>query len=94
MKLWINGDWWCLRWGLTNGPDHRTREISRLTAELAATEYRHSPRGQTKEQARWKRYWAAEKDKGFQAFKALIPALVVPKRGRKPAKPQAGAGQP
>ncbi len=30
------------------------------------------------------RYWTAQQDAAFQAFKAKVPGLVPPKRGRKP----------
>lgn len=80
-KRWVEGDWWALRWEPANLPSPAEREIKRKTKELADTIYRRSAKGEAEWSANWKRYWETTEDKKFQAFKALIPGLVRPKRG-------------
>jgi hypothetical protein len=83
-KLWVEGDWWVLRWEPTYLPPYAEREIKIKTKELADAIYRRSPKGEAEFNARWNRYWEAKQDQKFQAFIALIPGLVRPKRGRRP----------
>ena len=83
-------DWFSLRWGLTNPPSHAQRQIARKTQELKDTIYRSSQKGEAERYAQWSRYWETTKDAAFQYFKATIPGLVPPKRGRK-ANQQEGA---
>ncbi|MES2024480.1 MAG: hypothetical protein V4448_02880 [Pseudomonadota bacterium] len=85
-KLWVEADWWALRWDTTEPQDYAANEIKRKTKELADTIYRRSPRGCAEWSANWNRYCKALEDKKFQAFKALIPALVPTKRGRRSTK--------
>lgn len=80
-KQWENVDWFCLRWSLIDA-NLADLAIARKVKELKATVYRYSQEGI----AVWKRYWKAEGDKQFQAFKAKIPCLTRPVRGRKAAR--------
>jgi hypothetical protein len=85
MRLWIRGDWWKLQWEQKVHPDKGTRAVLRKKAELVTEVYRQSPAGQRAWDAHWRLYWQAHQDKAFQSFKALIPGLIPPKRGRKAA---------
>lgn len=91
-ELWVGGDWWGLRWELTErySPGD-TLDIRRKAAELAAAVYRQSARGQAESYAKLKSCCEASADKRFQAFKALIPGLIPPKRGRKSNQAKAAA---
>lgn len=77
-------DWFCLRWEPTHRTSLAEREIAKKAQELKDTIYRRSPQGEAEWYARWLRYQETAKDKAFQAFKATIPGLVAPKRGRRP----------
>ena len=81
-KQFIDCDWFFLPWELTNRPSDAQREIARKAQELKDAIYRRSPQGEAEWSAQWNRYWATTKDAKFQAFKATIPGLVQPKRGR------------
>lgn len=83
-KQFIDCDWFCLRQDLTHRPSHAQCEIARKAQELKDTIYRRSPQGEAEWSAQWSRYWETAKDAAFQAFKATIPGLVAPKRGRRP----------
>lgn len=82
-RQFIDCDWWFLRWELTEQPSYAAREIKRKTKELSDAIYRQSAIGRAENDEHWSRYWKAKEDDGFQAFKALIPGLVPPKRGRR-----------
>jgi hypothetical protein len=82
MKLWIEGDYWKLRWGPKVQPDHGTCAIMKKKAELKAEMFRQSYEGQHQWSDNWDRYQKACKDKAFQAFKNII----VPQR-KKPGRP-------
>ena len=84
MKLWIAGDWWHLSMEPKNAPSHAERSIARKARALRDEIYLHTPSTQRARLATLKKFWAAKDDAPFQAFRALIPALVPPKRGRKP----------
>lgn len=87
-----NFDWWCLRWELTKAPSHTQRDIMRKAQALKDAIYSHSAEGQAEFNKNWKRYWKTVEDEKFQAFKALIPGLVRPKRGRRPRNAEQSQG--
>jgi hypothetical protein len=86
MRSWLEVDNWFLRVSVTGRDYHwRTRRGLERKAEALRAEYhRHTAAGAREWEAAWHRYWQTVKDKRFQAFKALVPGLVAPKRGRKP----------
>ena len=93
MRSWLELDNWMIRVKVT-GRDYywnTHRELQRKADELAAAYHRQTPDGSREWNAKWKRYQATCNDERFQAFKALVPGLVPPKRGRKP-KTQASGG--
>lgn len=81
-KQFATVDWFELRWDLIDA-DPLRREIARKAKELEDFVYLHSSKGSAENQARWARYWKAQDDKQFQAFKAKIPCLATIGRGRK-----------
>ena len=83
MKLWHVGDWWRLRMTLVNEPGHAARSIARKTRELHDEIYRHTPAAGRLWHANYKKFRDAQDDAQYQAFKAMIPGLVPPKRGRR-----------
>lgn len=86
MRSWLELDNWFVRVEVT-GRDHywHTRRALERQAEALRAEYhRHTAAGDAEWNANWRRYWATVEDERFQAFKALIPGLVPPKRSRKP----------
>ena len=83
MKLWLVGDWWFLRMTLVNQPDHAARCIARKARELHDEIYRHTPAARRLCNANHQKFWDAQGDARYQAFKAMIPGLVPPKRGRR-----------
>ena len=90
MALWTNGDWWNLRCSdLHNRSD--ARRILEIRRKLADELYRQSPAGRREWDAAHGRYMKAQHDQDFQAFKAMIPGLTPPKRGRKPKAADLGA---
>ena len=88
-KQFIDCDWWCLRWKLSNQPSHAERAIAHQSKALKDEIYRHSAKGQAEWDRQWKCYREAERGERFQAFKALIPGVIRPKRGRKPKEVEA-----
>lgn len=78
-----NCDWWCLQRRLTNPSSLAEHEILLKTQELKDAIYRQSAKGKAEWIDNWNRYWATKNDEKFQAFKALFPGLVRPKRGRR-----------
>lgn len=78
----VTVDWFCLRQELTNAPSFEALKIRRKSQELCEAVYRASPKGRAEHSAQWDRYWKAQRDAKFQAFKATIPGLLVKKRGR------------
>ena len=86
MATWVNGDCWCLRCETTDDSFGMGWRIKQKARELAQAIYDVSPEGRRERDARWARYWVAQKDTAFQAFKnALIPQSKKPGR---PAKPR------
>lgn len=75
-------------WQLTRTPHNRLGwdeiAIKEKTEEIECIKFGNSLEGR----GRFAKYWAAYNDEAFQAFKALIPGLVSPKRGRKANKTQ------
>jgi hypothetical protein len=87
MRSWLVMDNWFVRIEVT-GRDYgwRTRRYLERKAEELRAEYHHyTAAGSAEWHAKCDRYWATVDDRKFQAFKALIPGLVPPKRGRKAA---------
>lgn len=81
-KLFVTVDWWSVRQQLI--ADHRVAlELERKKRELAEYAYRNSARGQEEWHRQFNSYMAACADEKFRAFKALIPGLIQPKRGRR-----------
>lgn len=81
-KLFVTVDWWSVRQQLI-AENHVTRELERKKQELAEYAYRNSAEGQYEWQRRFDSYAEACADEKFQAFKALIPGLIKPKRARR-----------
>ncbi len=90
MRLWVTGDWWCLRGQLRNGPDYLRSQIIDKERELQALMFQHSATGRRQWHEQWNRFQAAQRDARFQAFKALVPGLLPPPRKpRRKARPSA-----
>lgn len=92
MRSWLELDNWFVR-VTVKGHDYQwrqRRELERRAQELKEDAYKLTLAGHLKQEAEWNRYWATQKDKAYQAFRATVPALNPPKRGRKP-KAQAAA---
>lgn len=82
-RQFIDCDWWCLWWDLTNQPSFAEWEVQRKARELADTIYAHSAQGRAQSDVLWERYWQARRDKPFQSFKDAIPGLAPTKRGHR-----------
>lgn len=71
-------------WQLTRTPHNRLSwddvAIREKMEEIERIKFRNSREGKMLSNKHWKAYC----DDAFQAFKAMIPGLVPPKRGRKP----------
>ncbi|QTB47922.1 hypothetical protein [Burkholderia pseudomallei] len=76
---WGGVDWWCMHVSKDHVLDP---EIAEQAKKLRAMIYERSPQGKAARAEHWRRIDAAYRDEKFQAFKALIPGLVAPKRGR------------
>jgi hypothetical protein len=89
MRSWLEGDCWRVRVRVTGRDYHWCvrRGLERKAEELRAEYHRHTDAGARESSAAFNRFWQTRRDERFQAFKALVPGLVPPKRGRKP-KPQ------
>ena len=86
MRSWLELDSWCIRVEVA-GRDRQwpmRRSLERKAAELKAEFYRHTAAGSREWERSFKRHFATVTDDKFQAFKAKIPGLIPPKRGRKP----------
>jgi len=93
MKLWIAGDYWNLRWERKVMPGRAARAIAEKSMELAKVIYDESPEGRRAYSARFELYWAAYKDKAFQAFKnTIIPERKKPGRPAKSNTPEQSQG--
>jgi len=91
-KQFLDVDWWRLRCNPINAKPADVRSVERKAKELADIIYSQSGKGQAEWHEQWKRHWEAKKDEKFQAFKALIPGLVRPKRGRRPKNAEQSKG--
>jgi hypothetical protein len=82
---WWPLDNWCIRICVVGRDNqwHISRRLARKTEELRAEFHRHTAAGHAEWHERYRRHAAAQADRHFQAFKALVPGLVPPKRGRK-----------
>lgn len=88
-KQFLEVDWWMLRFDPLKTESFEMRIIQRKSKELADTIYSQSAEGRAEHSKQWNCYWEAERDEKFQAFKALIPGIIRPKRGRKPKEAEA-----
>jgi len=90
MKAWLGCDNWQLRRRHVNNrhDGYAAAHVYRAEQELAAARRKQTPE-HVVEHSRWCK---ALFDESFQTFKALIPCLIPPKRGRKPGKPQTVQG--
>ena len=82
-KLFADCDWWCVRCELRQRPTPAALAIAAKEKALNDEIYRQTPQGRAEWDERWRRFFEAEKDEKYQAFKARIPGLVRPKRGRR-----------
>ena len=96
---WFEVDNWTVNISVT-GRDYfernrlkLVRKSAELQAELQAECRRRTPAGLREWETKWSHYFDARDDKAFQAFKALIPGLIPPKRGRKAKTTTSGAAQ-
>lgn len=82
-SAWVSGDYWVLRRWLSTERD-RGWQSSRIYAARQELEFElwiKTP----KWGEQLNRSWRAECDEAFQTFKASIPGLIKPKRGRRRA---------
>jgi hypothetical protein len=77
---WAKLDNWQLTRTPHNMPSWAELVIKEKTEEIERIKFSNSREGRI----RFEKYWASHEDAAFQAFKVLIPGLVLPKRGRKP----------
>lgn len=90
-KQFLGVDWWVLRFDTFLNESIESlgaRMVKRKAKELADIIYSQSAKGQAESWKQWKLYLKAEEDERFQEFKALIPCITRPKRGRKPKEAQ------
>lgn len=80
-NLYRDADCWCLRWSLKDRAA-RDRGIAIKVALLQKQLFDLSPQGQRQRWGLSNAHWKATCDARFQAFKASIPGLIQPKRGR------------
>lgn len=73
-------DWWSVRKSPVSNTSYEDRRIMLRKKALEDEVYRQSEAGQ----AARDRYWKTTQDDQFQAFKALIPGLIEPRRTRRP----------
>lgn len=81
-RLFVAVDWWSLRQQLI-AENCVNRELRRKEQELTEYAYRNSAAGQAEWLRQFDSYMKACADEKFQAFKALIPGVLTPKRGRR-----------
>lgn len=85
MRSWLEVDNWFLR-VREKSHDYRwraRRQLDRRAEALRAEYYRLTAAGAREWNAALRRYWTTQEDAAFQAFKAKVPGLIPPKRGRK-----------
>ncbi|MGF6974919.1 hypothetical protein QFZ94_003369 [Paraburkholderia sp. JPY465] len=90
-RAFLDCDNWCLRIEPADGWSH-DYVLEAKAKEMKALLYRRTPEWSKEQSERCKRYYAAEKDEKFQAFKALIPGLI-PAPGKRRRPPKAAATQ-
>ncbi len=83
-NLYRDADCWCLRWELKDGAA-RDRGIAIKVELLQKQIFELTPQGQRDRAGLFNAHWKATCDARFQAFKASIPGLVRPERGRQRA---------
>lgn len=85
---WLNLDNWAIRIGVIGRDfDWRTRRLlERQAEELRAAQYRYTDEGSREWRENHDRWWCAHEDKAYQAFKAKVPNLIPPRRGRPPKR--------
>ena len=88
-KLWINGDWWSLRCEPIKVLDLPQQRVADAARALERQLYLQSPAGRRATHEQLRRVWKASDDAAFQSFKALVPGLIPPRRGRRPGRTQA-----
>lgn len=84
MRLWLEGDYWSLRWERANPPNWAECDIAAKRAELQQAIYRQSPQGMQAARARWQRLRLAKDDAAFQR---LLARFAIPRKPGRPAKP-------
>jgi hypothetical protein len=82
-QSYLNVDWWMFRCYPVETKSLEMRAVERKAKELADEIYRQSSEGKAVWNKQWNAHWASLKDEKFQAFKALIPGINRPKRGRR-----------
>jgi len=82
-KLFVEVDWWCLRIDPVCQESVADQAIRKKAKALADEIYRQSAEGKREWFEMWRRHDESRKDAAFQAFKARIPGLVLPRRCRK-----------
>lgn len=92
-KQFLDIDWWMFRCDPLNVKSVNARIVECKAKELADTIYRCSPQGEAAWFAQWDRYQQSTKDVAFQAFKALIPGLIQPKRRHRTKGTEQSQGQ-
>ena len=92
-RNFANCDHWCVRWELIHAPSQEERNIMLKAQALRDEIYRQSAQGRAEQSKCWSRYFEAAADKQFQAFKALVPGLVRPKRGRRSKRTEQSQGE-
>ncbi|MDB5774777.1 MAG: hypothetical protein JWP38_910 [Herbaspirillum sp.] len=81
-KDFFDCDYWHLRCAPVVMPDSAQSCIANKAKDLADAIYWQSPKGRAEWYLECDRCRKALKDEKYQAFKALIPGLAAPKRGR------------
>lgn len=85
-RSWLEMDSWAVRVGVIGRDFHWQvrRDLERQAEQLQANYHSHTAAGMREWHERFDRYLKSREDRGFQTFKAMIPGLIPPKRGRKP----------
>lgn len=87
-KQFLGMDWWMFRCDPVKVQSWEAKAIEKKAKALASEIYRQSPNGRAEWGKQLNAYMEARRDDKFQAFKALIPGIVRPKRGRRPKEVQ------
>lgn len=82
-RNWADCDWWHLTCGPISALDWRHQRVADARRELAQARHDLTPAGQQAVLLQFQRSCAAQHDRAFQAFKALVPGLMpAQRRGR------------